>query len=596
MIEPNDPKLPDESPDLTLSLFPEPLSDSTDPSDQDAPTPRLLVTESPTCAPQQEAQPTASSELSAEERATILRLHDVNRQGTRRIAAAIGRSRRAVQGVLREEGRLTARSPRPKPSLPATAAEKASKLDPFREEIKDRVAKGLTNTRILREIRELGYEGGLTVLGDYTRQLRAPLAPRKKVTRRFELPAGVEAQADWSTYRVTIGGVLTVIQVLAVVLACSRKVFVWATDNQKLPRLLEGLALAFEHFQGCALRVLFDNMAVVTLGRVGPDRKPIWNPGFLPFVQHYGFDPAVCRIADPDRKGEVEAVLGYFERDCLRGLEPESLADLNRMIRRWTDEIANKRVHGTTGRVPDEAWEEERPFLIPLPERRYPGACFEETRRVAEDCTISVLGTTYTVPARLAHRQVRVRLYNEHFEVLDRDSSIAFSRLYALPRQKGTLVLDPDHYKDLPRARPDRRRGVGRQLEEQLLARWPGLEGFLAGLKLRVKSLAHVHLRRLLALADRYGADALQQAAEQAHEANLHTAQAVERILERHFVELDELDPIVPLGAEARVNTALGEVESGSLGDYAHLDEVDGSEGPSSTDEDQDGSGVPRGA
>jgi transposase len=473
---------------------------------------------------------------------------------------------------LREEGLLNkARTQAAPPSSPPARRASASKLDPYREEVKERVRKGLSTTRILRELQALGYDGGRTILSQYVREQRAPLAPRRKVTRRFETGNGEEMQADWSTYRVLLGGAMTTIQVLAVILACSRRSFLWATDSQKLGRLLEGLTLAFEHFNGVTLKVLFDNMAVVTLGRVGQDRRPIWNPGFLSYSRHYGFEPAVCRIAHPDRKGEVEALLGYFERDCLRGLEPESLPALNQEIRRWNDEVANKRVHGTTGRVPDEAWEEERPFLIPLPERRYPGACLEELRRVAEDCTVSIQGTSYTVPARLAHRQVRVRLYSEHFEVLDRDGSVAFAREYVSPREKGRLILDPTHYQDLPG--PHRREpGVTRRLEEQLLLRWPALQGFLCGLKLKVKSLVHVHLRRLLALAERYGEPALLAAAQKADQAGLHTANAVERILERDFQELDGADPVLPLAAEARVTTLLGEVESGTLDDYAALD------------------------
>lgn len=572
MNEPTNPSAnhprpePEDEEERTLLLFPEPAP-------SDPPHPK-----------------TTSSSVSPEERAQILELHDVAGAGTRAIAQVIGRSRRTVQRVLREEGRLGPSAQIQGQGEKPPARRDSTKLDPYREEIKDRVGKGLTTVRILRELQALGYQGGRTILNEYVRELRAPLAPKRKVTRRFETGWGEESQCDWSTYRIAVGGVVTVVQVLAVVLARSRRAFLWATDNQKLPRLLEGLTLALEHFQGVTLKVLFDNMAVVTLGRVGKDRRPIWNPGFLDYAKHYAFEPAVCRIRHPDRKGEVEAILGYFERDCLRGLEPESLAALNREIRRWTDEVANRRVHGTTGRIPDEAWAEERPFLIPLPERRYPGACAEELRKVAEDCTVSIQGTSYTVPARLAHRQVRVRLYSERFEVLDRDGSVALGREYVTPREKGRLVLDPAHYQGLPGPRR-REPGATRRLEEQLLQRWPALEGFLTGLRLRVKSLVHVHLRRLLLLAERYGEAALLSAAETAHQAGLHTANSVERILERDYQELEEADPVVPLEAETRVVTLLGDVESGSLDDYAHLDDVAGQD-----DRDQDGEGVRHGA
>lgn len=243
--------------------------------------------------------------------------------------------------------------------------------------------------------------------------------------------------------------------------------------------------------------------------------------------------------------------------------------------------------------MPDEAWAEERPFLIALPGRRYAGACVEEVRLVAEDCTVSILGTLYTVPARLAHRRVRVRLYSERFEVLDRDGQIALARAYVPPSEKGKLVLDPTHYEGLPRrGSAGYKSGTNRRLKEQLLRRWPSLGEFLAGLQRHVKGLIHVHMRRLLRAAERYGDEAVAQAASTAHEAGLHTAQAVERILAASYEEVADLDPIVPLGAERRANALLGEVESGSLEDYAHLDDVSPADEAHSDDVE---GGAPRG-
>ena len=189
---------------------------------------------------------------------------------------------------------------------------------------------------------------------------------------------------------------------------------------------------------------LFDNMATVVLGRVGRDRQPLWNPELLAFAEYFGTVPKLCRVAHPDRKGEVEALLGYSERDFLRGRAPATLRELNQQAERWLREIANRRQHGTTGRVPEEAWEEEKPFLIALPETGYPGACQVEYRSVAEDCTVSISGTRYTVPARLAHRQVRVRLYAERFEVMDPQGGIAFARDYAVGEEAQRLPREGD--------------------------------------------------------------------------------------------------------------------------------------------------------
>ena len=409
------------------------------------------------------------------------------------------------------------------------------------------------------------------------------------MTRRFETAPGEEIQVDWSTYRMQIGGTTRVVQALCLVLGHSRKAWLGFYETQRMARLLEGLACGFEAFEGVTLRVVYDNMGTIVLGRVGKERKPIWNPDHLAFATYYAFEPYLCQVASPDRKGEVEAFLGYAERDFVRGLEPSSFAELNRLAQRWLDEVANKRVHGTTGLVPDEAWQSEKEFLIALPEQRYAGACDVEYRKVACDSTVSIRSVRYTVPVRLAHRQVRVRLYAERFEVLDRDGSVALGRDYLDPSEASRLVIDSDHYGDFNRG-PDPSGGRTRKIEEALLLRWPELEGFLAELKLRMKGLVHLDLRKLSVLAQRYGEEAFGEAALQAHGARRHTAGAVQRILERSYPRAEDDDLVLPLGAEARAQALLDDVEEGSLDHFAHLDSLEPSD-PSTGEE-----GVPCGA
>jgi transposase len=539
--------------ELTLPLFEEPqteLAEATKP---------------------QGNSPKRRDAITPEERAQILRLHGQG-LGTRPIARTLSRSRTTVQRVLREAGQLELA----RPSEPIAPRAKSSKLDPFRERIKEKAEQGLTTIRILRELRESGYTGGRTILANYVRTLRAPLAPRaRKVTKRFETEKGQETQVDWSTYRVELGGRVRTIQALAMVLGHSRFAFLRYYASQRQPVLLEALGEGFRHFQGVTRETIYDNMATVVLGRVGRDRKPLWNPELVAFSEHYGTEPKLCRVRHPDRKGEVEAFLGYSERDFLRGRTAESLVELNRQAERWLCEIANRREHGTTGRIPEEAWEEEKPFLIALPETTYPGACRVEYRSVAEDCTISVQGTRYTVPARLAHRQVRVRLYAERFQVMDPQGGIAFERDYAVGQEAKRLQLEPSHYDDLPQVKANRS-GKTKRLKDQLLARWPELEDFLDGVHARSKGLLHVHLRRLLRLAKRYGDEALRGASLRAHQAGLHTSQSVERILVlEHGLPTEEPLPL-PSSAAGQAMAQIDDLdEEASLDSYGYLDGAD---------------------
>lgn len=486
----------------------------------------------------------------------------------RQIAARVSLRREIVTRVLRAHGLL----PQPPQTKPA------SKLDPFQEAIAERVRKRLTVSRILREIRKLGFQGRKTIVGTRVRQLRAAqgMEPSKSVKRRFETDPGIELQIDWSPYNVPIGGKVTKIYVLGCLLAWSRKLFARAFRDERQANLLEGLACAFEYFDGVAKRTVLDNMATAVVGRIGSDRSVLWTQRFLDLMRHYGTEPFACRINDPNRKGKKEKSFRLLFDDFIKGSEFASWDDLHARLQAWLDttpEAANLRVHGTTGRIPNEAFALEYSSLIRLPKDRFP--IYESCARVVDrDSTLSIRGTPYTVPAALANRSVAVRLFAEHFEVLDPQGRISMSRRYVPDDQKGRLVIDKTHYANLP-IRP-RDRANAQRLDEAFLLRFPELQALVDGLKRRMKSLAPIHLRALLRLCDRYGQEAFVAAATRAQDFRRFDAQAVERILERTqpttAAEIEEREPIAPLTGHGP--RALGEVDCGSLDSFAALDDL----------------------
>jgi len=512
--------------------------------------------------PHPKPTPRRETEVTKVDREEIERLHKL-KFGTRRIAKKLGLGRKIVRRVLEE-------------LLPIRASQQssrtrrqASKLDPFREQIKEKARKGLTATRILREIRKEGYQGGRTILAEYVQTLQVPKVPKKKVWRRFETRPGEETQFDWSPYRLMLGKKERTVHAFGSILGWSRKAHVRFYRNERESTLLEAHTHAFADFRGVTMRGVYDRMSTVVLGTVGKDRKPLWHPRFLEFARYYGYQPYLCQVRDPDRKGKDERIFHYLERDFLRGSEFDSLDDINAKVRLWLDEVANRRVHGTTRRIPDEAWEQERPFLIALPDSRYP-AYDEELRQVGPDSVISVRGTHYTVPAKLAHQTLSVHLFSDHFEVCDSRGDVAFSRRYVPEAESGKLIIDPMHYEGV-RRRSTIPGGSVTRLEDSLLTRFPGLDQLCAGIRRRMKSLAHVHLRALWRLADRYGELAFHNAAKRAQDFHRFDAHAVRRILERDY-PLPENEPETPLTAAARALVELGDVDGGSLDDYAHLD------------------------
>ena len=500
----------------------------------------------------------ARTDVPKETQQEIVRLHAY--YGTREIALRVGWSRKIVRRILSEQGCLP----------PPQKTRGSSKLDPFLETIVQKVKKGLTVTRILREISEQGYSGGRSILSEHVRTVQDQLAlqPHKSVKRRFETAPGEEMQIDWSPYRIPIAGKLTTVHLLGALLCASRKLWVHAYRNERQSTLLEGLASAFEYFHGCCLRLVIDNMATAVLAHYGPGGKPLWHPRFLDFARHYGLDPFACAVRDPDRKGKKEKSFRLVWDDFLKGSEFHSLDELNERLAVWLDdtkEVANQRIHGTTRLVPNQQWFSEQEFLIQLPDKRFP-VCEQSVRVVDQDSTISIAATRYTVPSSAAGRSVAVHLFAEHFEVLNAHHRVIFSRRYVAESEKGKLIIDPTHYATIKRRKST---PGGDRLDQAFLLRFPALAPFLHGLQLRMNRLTPIHIRSLLRLAEAYGEQAFSAAVARAQEYRRFDAHAVERILEGDYPLLDDA-PLAPLGGIGPV--VLGEVEPGSLDDYSDLD------------------------
>ena len=107
------------------------------------------------------------------------------------IAAELGVARNTVRLALRREGPPKyQRPPRPNPQLV-----------PFADEIERMVlVERFIGSRILRELRALGYAGGDTALYTYLRRRKAglPAAGDARLTVRFETAPGQQGQFDWS--------------------------------------------------------------------------------------------------------------------------------------------------------------------------------------------------------------------------------------------------------------------------------------------------------------------------------------------------------------------------------------------------------------
>ena len=104
------------------------------------------------------------------------RLELIGRRGLgesiRALSRSTGRSRNTVRKYLRSETSIARRK---------VAAKRAEKLDPFKDYIlarlEDPAPEKATAAMLYREVKELGYSGGLTRVKEFVRQAARPPEP-----------------------------------------------------------------------------------------------------------------------------------------------------------------------------------------------------------------------------------------------------------------------------------------------------------------------------------------------------------------------------------------------------------------------------------
>ena len=287
---------------------------------------------------------------------------------------------------------------------------KPSKLDPYKDFIHQRLSEfpEISATRIFRELREVGYTGGVTIVRDYVSINRPP--EEIPAIYRYETKPGVQAQVDWGDCgRVQIDGTLHRLYCFTYILGYSRLKYIEFTLKTDVQTFMECHKHAFEYCTGIPQEILYDNIKQVVIRRAIKPKNHTWNSNFEAFFTHFGYIPRLCRPYRPQTKGKIEHVVGFVKRDLLYASSFQSFTHLNEQARIWMDRV-NATVHGTTNAIPFERLNHEHlkplagipPFVIII----------TEPRKITRDAYLSYLGNRYSVPYTYAGREARVRVEN----------------------------------------------------------------------------------------------------------------------------------------------------------------------------------------
>ncbi len=319
---------------------------------------------------------------------TVNTIHELSAQGKsiQDIAIRLGLARNTVRKYLRHPELSSMPHPRPN---------RRSKLDPFKEQIKQWIKEDhcYNCEAMLPRLLAMGYTGSLSVLKAFVHPLRPPAGGHYPV-QRYETEPGKQVQFDWGEFKYEQEGVPRKLYGFTAILCYSRMRFVTFVKRCDAPTMIRCLMEAFEYFGGLPKAALTDRMKTVLLEMEGD--VPRWNPLFADFMASIGVAPRVCKAFTPQTKGKVERTVGVVKQSLWPGIAFTDIDDLNRQAHVWCERI-NMRVHRTTHERPRERREQEP--LSALPQAFAWERFATEERKVSWDGYLSYDGVLYGLPS-----------------------------------------------------------------------------------------------------------------------------------------------------------------------------------------------------
>lgn len=449
-------------------------------------------------------------------------LHEGDKLSAAQIARELGLAPRTVRTWLGQPYRLR------------QTARRTSKLDPFKGRIMGWLQQHrYSAVQILALLREEGFDGGSTIVKDYIQQVR-PSHTEAYLTLSFA--PGECAQVDWGSWdMITVGNTRRRLSFFVMVLGYSRMMYVEFTLGQSQEHFLSCHRHAFECFGGVPEKVMCDNCKTAVLSHPR-GVSPMLNPHYADFAAHYGFTVKACNVGKGNEKGIVENAVGYVKHNFLRGRPLTQFASLNPAIRVWLDQTANVRIHGRTRQRPVDLFLAEKPALKALPIHPYDCALIKSAL-VNTQFRVRVEGNRYSVPGRYAGRKLLLKLYSDRLALYDGQTLVAeHLRSY----ERGLDIENPEHAKPVLERK---RRANEQQIFKRFLALSPRAENYYRQLAERKLSW-RTHLRKILALAEVYGAEKVARALDDALEYQAFSSEYIANILEQREHRLPEPGPL----------------------------------------------------
>jgi transposase len=383
--------------------------------------------------------------LQPDEVAAMVRLHELG-WGAKRLSKEFCCARNTVRRYLRAGG-----------AVPFAKPERKTAFDGLDDWLRERFFRHGGNADVIRQ--ELASEHGI-VIGLRSVELRVQrwrreLRAQKRATVRFETRPGHQLQIDFGESRVWIGDERVRVHLFVATLGYSRRMHIQPSIRERQVDWFEGMEGTFLRFGGVPAEVLFDNAKALVEHHDAATREVRFNARLHAFARYWGFSPRACAPYRARTKGKDERGVGYVKRNAIAGRRFPNWGAFVAHLDQWNREIADKRVHGTTGERPIVRFADEAGALRPLGGRAPFGQLRDLVRKVRADCAIDLDTNSYSVPWRLVGETVQVVVFAGRVIVRHAGEVVADHPLCDGRRQR---ITDRAHLAGLVGADPIRAR------------------------------------------------------------------------------------------------------------------------------------------
>jgi transposase len=333
--------------------------------------------------------------LEVERWAELRREHFVRGISIKELARRTGLARNTIRMALRTEGPPAYRR-----------APGASKLDPFKDEIHAllRADPKLPAVRIRELIEPLGFAGAQTIVNDYLREVRPLFAPQRTFQRTVYRPGEICQFDLWEpSDHVPVGhGQTRRGWVVVVCLGYSRVGAGALVFSKEAPDVLWGVTRCLWSLGALPQVLVWDREGSLHAGGGRPTDI------YAALCGQLKVDWFFCERADPQTKGVVERLQGYFETNFEPGRRFANHIDFQAQLDQWFVK-ANARQHRTLRCRPVDRLTEERAAMRALPGRQ-PELDRRYVIRVPADPYVRFDTCDYSLDPNLVGQRVDVRI------------------------------------------------------------------------------------------------------------------------------------------------------------------------------------------